>query len=98
MLDVLRHDDSPALLKGLPPDTIAVQRERLKGGKTGDDSHRNFSEIWETGRPWLDFRKVKKTDLDPEGNSVRATARGRSWSPSRIMRVRKHTRKRKICR
>ena len=63
MLDVLRHDDSPALLKGLPPDTIAVQRERLKGGKTGDDSHRNFSEIWETGRPCWTFGRSKKQTL-----------------------------------
>ena len=46
--------------------TMSVQRERLKGGKTGDDSHRKFSEGWKFRRPWLDFRKVTTTDLDSE--------------------------------
>ncbi len=38
--------------------TIAVQMERLKGEKTVHDSHRQFREVWKTGCPWLDFRKV----------------------------------------
>jgi hypothetical protein len=83
MLDVLRHDDSPAVLKGPATaqalKTIAVLRERLKRGKTGDDSHRKFSEVWKTGRSWLDIRKVTTTDLDSEGNSVRATAMFCKW-------------------
>ena len=43
IVDVLRHDDSRAVLKGPASSqalkTMAVQRERLKGGKTGEDSH-----------------------------------------------------------
>jgi hypothetical protein len=71
----LWHDDWPAVLKGPATaqalvKTIVLQRERIKGGKTGDDSHSQFSEVWKTGRPWLDFLKVKTTDLDSEGNSV----------------------------
>ena len=53
---------------------MAVQRERLKGGKTGEDSHRQLNAGWKTGRPWLDFWKVTTTDLDSAGNSVLVTA------------------------
>jgi hypothetical protein len=83
ILDVLRHDDSLTVLKG--PDssqtlkTKTVQRERLKGGKTGEDSHRQFNAGWKTGRPWLDFRKVTTTDLDSAGNSVLVTAMFCKW-------------------
>jgi hypothetical protein len=44
MLDVLRHDNSRAVLKG-PASSQAlksVQMERMKGGKTGEDSHWRF--------------------------------------------------------
>ena len=50
------------------------QAARLKGGKTGDDSHRKFSEGWKFRRQRLVFRKVTTTDLDSEGNSVIVTA------------------------
>jgi hypothetical protein len=32
---------------------MAVQRERMQGGKAGEDSHRKFNAGWKTGRPWL---------------------------------------------
>ena len=83
MLDVLRHDDSRAVLKGPASSqalkTTAVQRERLKGGKTGKDSHRQFNCGWKTGRPWLDFRKVTTTDFDSAGNSVLVAAMFCKW-------------------
>ena len=49
---------------------MVVQRERMQGGKAGEDSHRKFNAGWKTGRPWLDFRKVTTTDHDSAGNSV----------------------------
>jgi hypothetical protein len=58
---------------------MAVQRERLKGGKSGEDSHRQFNEGWKTGRPWLDFRKVTTTDHDSAGTSVLVTAMFCKW-------------------
>ena len=68
IVDVLRHDDSRAVLKGPVTSqalkTMLVQRERMQGGKAGEDSHRKFNAGWKTGRPWLDFRKVTTTDHD----------------------------------
>ena len=66
MPDVLRHVDSPAVLKGPATakavKTNAVQMERLEGGKKGADSHGRFQEsLWKSGRPWLEFGKVEKT-------------------------------------
>ena len=68
IVDVLRHDDSRAVLKGPVTSqalkTMLVQRERMQGGKAGEDSHRKFNAGWKTGRPWVDFRKVTTTDHD----------------------------------
>ena len=60
---------------------MAVQRERMQGGKAGEDSHRKFNAGWKTGRPWLDFRQVATTttDLDSAGNSVLVTAMFCKW-------------------
>jgi hypothetical protein len=58
---------------------MVVQRERMQGGKAGEDSHRKFNAGWKTGRPWLDFRKVTTTDLDSAGNSVLVTAMFCKW-------------------
>jgi hypothetical protein len=58
---------------------MAVQRERLKGEKTGEDSHRQFNTGWKTGCLWLDFRKVTTTDHDSAGNSVLVTAMFCKW-------------------
>ena len=85
IVDVLRHDDSRAVLKGPVTSqalkTMAVQRERMQGGRTGEDSHRKFNAGWKTGRPWLDFRQVATTttDLDSAGNSVLVTAMFCKW-------------------
>jgi hypothetical protein len=64
--------------------TMVVQRERMQGGKAGEDSHRKFNAGWKTGRPWLDFRQVATTttDLDSAGNSVLVTAMWRGFSPA----------------
>ena len=68
IVDVLWHDDSRAVLKGPVTSqalkTMVVQRERMQGGKEGEDSHRKFNAGWKTGRPWLDFRTVTTTDHD----------------------------------
>jgi hypothetical protein len=58
---------------------MLVQRERMQGGKAGEDSHRKFNAGWKTGRPWLDFRKVTTTDHDSAGNSVLVTAMFCKW-------------------
>jgi hypothetical protein len=62
IVDVLLHDNSRAVLKGPVTSqtlkTMLVQRERMQGGKAGEDSRRKFKAGWKTGRPWLDFRKV----------------------------------------
>jgi hypothetical protein len=58
---------------------MVVQRERMQGGKAGEDSHRKFNAGWKTSRPWLDFRKVTTTDLDSAGNSVLVTAMFCKW-------------------
>jgi hypothetical protein len=58
---------------------MLVQRERMQGGKAGEDSHRKFKAGWKTGRPWLDFRKVTTTDHDSAGNSVLVTAMFCKW-------------------
>jgi hypothetical protein len=85
IVDVLRHDDSRAVLKGPVTSqalkTMVVQRERMQGGKAGEDSHRKFNAGWKTGRPWLDFRQVATTttDLDSAGNSVLVTAMFCKW-------------------
>ena len=83
IVDVLRHDDSRAVLKGPVTSqalkTMAMQRERMQGGKAGEDSHRKFNAGWKTGRPWLDFRKVTTTDHDSAGNSVLVTAMFCKW-------------------
>ena len=83
IVDVLRHDDSRAVLKGPVTSqalkTMLVQRERMQGGKAGEDSHRKFNAGWKTGRPWLDFRKVTTTDHDSAGNSVLVTAMFCKW-------------------
>jgi hypothetical protein len=74
MRAVLKGPASSQALK-----TMAVKRESLKGGKTGEDSHCQFNAGWETGRSWLDFRKVTTTDLDSAGNSVLVTAMFFKW-------------------
>ena len=83
IVDVLRHDDSRAVLKGPASSqalkTMTVQRERLKDGKTGEDSHHQFNAGWKTGRPWLDFQKMTTTDHDSAGNSVLVTAMFCKW-------------------
>jgi hypothetical protein len=52
IVDVLWHDDSRAVLKGPVTSqalkTMAVQRERMQGGKAGEDSHRKFNAGWKT--------------------------------------------------
>ena len=44
---ILWHDDSRAVLKGpvisQALKTMVVQRERMQGGKAGEDSHRKFN-------------------------------------------------------
>ncbi len=83
ILDVLWHNNSRAVLKGPSSSqalkTMTVQRERLKGGKTGEDSHCHFNAGWKPGCPQLDFRKVTTTDLDSVGNSVLVTAMFCKW-------------------
>ncbi len=85
IVDVLRHDDSCAVLKGPVTSqalkTMVVQRERMQGGEAEEDSHRKFNAGWKTGRPWLDFRQVATTttDLDSAGNSVLVTAMFCKW-------------------
>jgi hypothetical protein len=68
MLDVLLHDDSRAVLKGPASSqalkTMAVQMERMKGGKTGEDSRRKFNAGWKTGqvvRGWTFARSQLQT-------------------------------------
>jgi hypothetical protein len=60
---------------------MVVQREKMQGGKAGEDSHRKFNAGWKTGRSWLDFRQVTTTttDLDSAGNSVLVTAMFCKW-------------------
>jgi hypothetical protein len=83
ILDVLLHDNSRAVLKGPASSqalkTMTVQRERLKDGKTGEDSHHQFNAGWKTGSPWLDFRKMTTTDHDSAGNSVLVTVMFCKW-------------------
>ncbi len=83
ILDVLSHDNSRAVLKGPASSqalkTMAVQRERLKGGKTGEDLHSQFNAGWKTGCQWLDSWEVTMTDLDSAGNSVLVTAMFCKW-------------------
>jgi len=51
----------------------------MQGGEGGEDSHRKFNAGWNTGRPWLDFRQVTTTDLDPAGNGMLVTAMFCKW-------------------
>ena len=66
IVDVLRHD-SRAVLKGPVTSqalkTMVVQRERMQGGKAGEDSHCKFNSGWKTGLLWLDFWKVTTQTL-----------------------------------
>ncbi len=83
ILDVLLHYNSRAVLKGPASSqalkTMTVQRERLKGGKTGEDFHSQFNAGWKTGGQWLDFWEVTMTDLDSTGNSALVTAMFCKW-------------------
>jgi hypothetical protein len=83
IVDVLWHDYSRAVLKGPVTSqalkTMVVQRERMQGGKTEEDSHSKFNVGWKTGHPWLDFQEVVMTDLDSADNSVLVTTMFCKW-------------------
>jgi hypothetical protein len=68
MLDVLQHDNLRAVLKGPASSqalkTMDVQMERMKGGKTGEDSHSKFNVGWKICSQWLDFHKTGHQWLD----------------------------------
>ena len=90
IVDVLWHDYSRAVLKGPVTSqalkTMVVQRERMQGGKSGEDSHRKFNAGWKTGRPWLDFRQVATTTTDLDSAilclSQQCSASGARWLAS----------------
>ena len=83
MLDVLRHNDSRAALKGpvssQAAKTQALQKKRKEGGEKGSDSHRKCIEGWKQGRLWLEFKEVEVADLESEGCVLRVQAMFCKW-------------------